>query len=174
MSPGVRKGALILHAASSVGLSGSVASFLVLAIVALRSVPAAARPMYLAMEYVTLFAILPLAGASLLTGIIQSLGTRWGLVRHWWVLIKLGVTTFAVGVLSIKVALIREAASIVAVRPMTAGERSEIGLQLAVHAAGGLAVLLIPLILSVYKPRGATGWGAREARRENADRVAQG
>jgi hypothetical protein len=37
-----------------------------------------------------------------------------------------------------------------------------VGIQLVVHAAGGLAVLLIPAVLSVYKPPGLTRYGWRK------------
>jgi hypothetical protein len=35
-------------------------------------------------------------------------------------------------------------------------------MQLAVHAAGGLLVLLVPAVLSVYKPPGLTPYGRRK------------
>jgi hypothetical protein len=41
------------------------------------------RAAYLAMELIARFVIIPLAFASLLTGLIQSLGTPWGLFRHY-------------------------------------------------------------------------------------------
>jgi len=36
------------------------------------------------------------------------------------------------------------------------------GIQLAIHAAGGLCVLLVPLVLSIYKPQGITRYGWRK------------
>ena len=50
------------------------------------------RAAYPAMELAARFVIVPLAFASLLTGVIQSLGTPWGLFRHYWVLVKLLLT----------------------------------------------------------------------------------
>jgi hypothetical protein len=38
---------------------------------------------------------------------------------------------------------------------------SSLGVQLLVHAAGGMAVLLVPAVLSVYKPSGLTPHGFR-------------
>jgi len=35
----------------------------------------------------------------------------------------------------------------------------EAGIQLVVHATGGLLVLLVPIVLSIYKPPGATRYG---------------
>ncbi|TDD26319.1 hypothetical protein E1287_36495 [Actinomadura sp. KC06] len=46
----------------------------------------------LAYEALATFVVWPMLGAgslSLITGIILGLGTRWGLVRYWWVAIKL-------------------------------------------------------------------------------------
>ncbi len=43
--------------------------------------------------------IAPASAAALLTGILQALGTAWGLTRHWWVLLKLGLTVLAAAAL---------------------------------------------------------------------------
>src|SRR3981081_2425986 len=83
------------------------------------------------------FVIVPLAFASLLSGLIQSLGTPWGLFRHYWVLVKLLLTTFATIVLLAKVPRIDSAARRAAeVKLSDAGLRAA-GMPLAIHAAGG-------------------------------------
>src|SRR5690242_17381768 len=111
MMPGMRKFALTAHVAFSVGLLGSVAAFLALSVAGLVSQDAQmARSAYPAMELIARFVIVPLALASLLTGIIQSLGTPWGLIRHYWVSAKLLLTVFATTVLLIKMELISYAA----------------------------------------------------------------
>src|SRR5688572_16728258 len=90
MNPGLRKFALTAHVASSVGWLGAVVVFLGLAVVGLTSQDAqTVRGAYLVMEPAAWFVLVPLAFASLLTGIVQSLGTTWGLFRHYWVLAKL-------------------------------------------------------------------------------------
>ena len=53
------------------------------------------RAVYLAMHLTTWFVIVPLCLASLLTGIVQSLGTTWGLFRHSWIVTKLLLTVLA-------------------------------------------------------------------------------
>lgn len=53
----------------------------------------------LAMESIGWFVLVPLSLASLLTGLVQSLGTRWGLFRHYWVIVKLGINLAATIVL---------------------------------------------------------------------------
>jgi len=103
MTPNLRKLALTAHVTSSVGLLGSIAAFLALSIAGLNSQDTQTiRAAYLAMDLVARLIIVPLAFASLVTGLIQSLGTPWGLFRHYWVLAKLLLTAFATTILLIK------------------------------------------------------------------------
>src|SRR5438876_2092814 len=96
MTAAARKLALTTHITSSVGWLGSVAAFLALAIAGLTSHdPQMVRAAYLAMHLTTWFVIVPLSFAALLTGIVQSLGTTWGLFRHYWVATKLLLTVIA-------------------------------------------------------------------------------
>lgn len=157
----VRKVLLTLHVSTSVGLLGAIAAFLALAIAGIAARDASrVQTVYVAMDLIARTVVTPLAVAALATGILQGLGTPWGLFRHYWVLIKLLATTFATAVLLAKLPLIATAA-----RMATAGapERDlrDVGLQLLVHASGGLTVLMLPMVLSIYKPRGLTRHGAR-------------
>ena len=94
MTHGLRKFALTAHVTFSVGLLGSIAAFLALAVAGLTSQNGQmVRAAYPAMELIARFVIVPFAFGSLLTGIIQSLGTTWGLFRHYWVVIKLLLTS---------------------------------------------------------------------------------
>jgi hypothetical protein len=167
MTPGLRKFALTAHVTSSVGLLGSIAAFLVLAIAGLTGQDAQiVRAAYLAMDLIAPFVIVPLAFASLLTGFIQSLGTAWGLFRHYWVLAKLLLTVFATSVLLAKMELISYAASLAAEPILSRADLRTAGVELALHAAGGLLVLLVPAVLSIYKPRGLTPYGRRRQREQ--------
>jgi hypothetical protein len=56
-------------------------SFLLLAILAWRG-PSFAASAYLAMQPIAELVILPLCLAALITGVVQALGTDWGLTRH--------------------------------------------------------------------------------------------
>src|SRR5207247_2097795 len=115
MTPSLRKFTLTAHVVSSVGLLGSIAAFLALAVAGLtRQDEQIVRAAYLAMNLTARFVIVPLAFASLLTGLIQSLGTPWGLFRHYWVLAKLLLTVFVTIVLLIKLELISYAARLAA------------------------------------------------------------
>jgi hypothetical protein len=169
MTIGVRKFALTAHVTSSVGLLGSIAAFLALAVAGVTSqdVPTV-RAAYLAMELIARSVIVPLAFASLLTGLIQSLGTPWGLFRYYWVVVKLLLTVFAAGVLLVKMELIDYAARLAAEMSLSRTDLRAAGIQLAVHAAGGLLLLLVPAVLSVYKPPGLTRYRRRELREQEA------
>ncbi len=157
MTSGLRKFALTAHVTSSVGLLGSIAAFLALAVAGLiRQDVQTVRAAYPAMELIARFVIVPFAFASLLTGLIQSLGTPWGLFRHWWVLVKLLLTVFATIVLLVQMELISYAARLAAEATLPRADLRAAGIQLVVHAAGGLLVLLVPTVLSVYKPPGMT------------------
>lgn len=161
MPPRLRKAVLLLHAGSSVGLLGAIGSFLALAIVAVSSGNVLAiRGAYLSMQVVALALVVPLAFAALLSGLLISLGTRWGLFRHWWVLVKFLLTAFAVLVLLLKLGLVERAARLAMATPAPDAELGQMGLQLVVHSAGGLLTLCLALVLSIYKPRGPTPFTA--------------
>src|SRR5437660_10662906 len=100
MTPALRKLNLTAHVTCSVGWFGAGAGFLVLSIAGLNSQDAPrVRAAYLAMELIAWCVIVPLSFASPLTGIVQSLGTSWGLFRHYWILMKLLMTIPCTGLL---------------------------------------------------------------------------
>ncbi|MGH3752839.1 MAG: DUF2269 domain-containing protein [Pseudonocardiaceae bacterium] len=163
MTPRLRKFALTAHVTSSVGWLGAVAGFLALAVAGLTSQDAQmVRAAYLAMELTSWFVIVPLAFASLLTGIVQSLGTTWGLFRHYWVLAKLLLTVLAAIVLLLQLEPISYIAGVAAETTLSSADLRETRISLVAHAGGGLLVLLVPAALSVFKPRGRTRYGRRK------------
>ena len=167
MSAGVRKVALTIHVTSSVGWLGSVAAFLALALAGLRSQePETIRAAYLAMEMTAWMVIVPLAFVSLISGLVQSLGTHWGLLRNYWVVTKLVLTVIATVVLLLKMAPIGYLADAVRYAPLPRNESQQLRIELVAHAAGGLFVLLVATTLSVFKPWGLTQHGRQEQVRE--------
>src|SRR4028118_1503540 len=100
MTPHVRKLALTTHVVSSVGWLGAVAAFLALAVAGLTvDDTATVASMYLAMEVMGVAVLVPLSLASFASGLVQSLGTSWGLFRHYWVIVKLTMTVLATVIL---------------------------------------------------------------------------
>lgn len=113
--PGVRKLALTLHVTASVGWLGAVAAFLALAVVGLTSADEqTVRGSYLVMEPAARLILLPLAYASLVTGLVQSLGTAWGLFKHYWVLFKLLINIVATVIVTSYMATFRYMADVAA------------------------------------------------------------
>jgi len=164
MSPGVRKFALTVHVTTAVGWLGAVAGFLVLAVCGLTSHdPQLVRAVYVAMELLGWCLIVPLSFGSLLSGIIQGLGTPWGLLRHYWVLIKLLMTPLATLVLLVHMQPIQYLADVARHTLLSHGDLSDMRLQIVVDAAAGALVLLVATVLSVYKPRGLTAYGRRRS-----------
>ena len=160
VGPSWRKPILLLHVASSVGLVGSVGSFLVLAAAGLATSDLSlASAAYLALSVVAWQVIVPLMALALVVGIIQSLVTPWGLLRHYWVVSKLFLTVVAAVVLSLQMGTIDRLAD--AARNGVLENHSADRMSIAIHAAGGIVVLLMATALSIYKPRGLTALGQR-------------
>lgn len=111
---------------------------------------------YLAMGLTIWYAIVPLALASVVIGIVNALGTSWGLFRHYWVLTKLLLTMFATVILLIEA----QTVAIMAQEAVSGADPRTLPGSLP-HSIGGLLVLLGVTVLSVYKPRGVTRYGWR-------------
>ncbi|MGP3925126.1 hypothetical protein [Streptomyces sp. 8N616] len=161
MTPHPRKIALIAHVASTVGWLGAVLVFLALAVIGVTSEDAqTVRGAYLVMEPAAWFVLVPLAFASLLTGIVQSLGTPWGLFRHYWVVFKLLITVVATVVLLLYMETFRYMADV------AADPRADLDVvrnsSPVFHAMLALLVLFVAMVLAVFKPRGMTPYGHRK------------
>lgn len=160
LGPWLRKAVLTTHVTASVGWLGAVMAYLVLDITAVSSpdVPTV-RGAYFAMDLLVRYAIVPLALASVLIGVVNALGTPWGLFRHYWVLLKLVLTLVAAGV------LLAEADTVSALSDAAASAADPRGLPGTLpHSVGGLIVLLAVTIPSVFKPKGLTRHGWRKQR----------
>lgn len=172
MPPRLRKFVLTAHVTTTVGWLGAVVVFIALAVIGLTSQDArTVRGAYLVMEPAAQFVLLPLALSSLLTGLVQSLGTTWGLFRHYWVLFKLLIAVFATGVLL----LYMETFGVMA--GMAADPSADLAMvrndSPLLHAAIALLLLLLATLLAVYKPRGMTryGWRKQQEQRRASHRL---
>ena len=166
MPPRVRKLALTAHVTASVGWLGAVAGSLALALAGMTSDNVqTVRAAYLALELMGWFVLVPFALASLATGLVQSLGSAWGLFRHYWVLAKLLINVFATIVLLMYTQTLGSLADVAARTPLSS---DDLGLlrtpSVVVHAGAALLLLLGATWLAVFKPRGVTPYGQRKAR----------
>ena len=163
MTPRLRKFALTAHVTFSVGWLGTVASFQALAIAALTSRELeAVRGSYLAMELTGWYVIVPFCLASLVTGLVVSLGTPWGLFRHYWVLVKFLITVISALILFGFTQTLSSLGDLAADATLSMSELRNLNQSPALHSGGGLLAILMTTILAVYKPWGMTRYGRRE------------
>jgi hypothetical protein len=100
MTPPIRKLTLTTHVTASVGWIGALAVFFAHALAGWFSQDEhIVRAVSIAMGITAWFVILPLSLTSFATGLIQALGTAWGLLRHYWIVFKLLLTAIATIVL---------------------------------------------------------------------------
>ena len=169
MPPRLRKVVLTAHIATSVGWLGAVMAYLVLDVTAATSQDfQTLRAAYLAMELTVRYVIVPLAVATVFIGIINALGTPWGLLRHYWVLIKLLLTIAATSVLLIEA----QTVGALAKQATSAADPRDLPGTLP-HSVGGFLVLLTTTVLSVLKPRGLTRYGWRKQRKVRVNGTAR-
>jgi hypothetical protein len=165
MTPRINKFVLTAHITFSVGWLGAVVVYLALAIAGLSSDDGQmVRAAYLSIELIGWFVIVPFSLAALLTGLVQSLGTQWGLFRHYWILVKFLLTTGGAVVLLQHMQAVSRMSRVTADTALSGADFRALRIQLIVHAAGGLLVLLAATTLSVYKPWGMTAHGRRKQR----------
>jgi hypothetical protein len=145
LSPSTHRAVLTAHIVTSVGLLGDCAAVLATTIrAATTSDPELAASAYELMSMFSLVFGIPLSFASLGTGLVLGLSTKWGVLRHRWVTAKLLVivSVILVGALAIGPS---EAAMIDG-----SGGREMV---LIVAAAYDVLALCLATGLSVYKPR---------------------
>ena len=162
MRPMLRKLNLTAHVTSSVGWLGAVLAFLVLSVAGLTSDRAqTVRSCYIAMNLIGEFIVVPLSIISLLSGLVQSLGTHWGLVRHYWVFTKFSLTVGATLLLLLHqfTAVAAAAARATDATGPTFPAVGGLATQLVFDAGLAAIVLLVTTTLSVFKPWGRTSYG---------------
>lgn len=170
MPPRARILARCVHIGASAGWLGAVITYLVVAAATLIGAdPEQVRGGYQVMAMLADAVLLPLAVASLVTGLICSLGTAWGLLRHYWVLLKLLLNLVATVVLVLYTRSIEYAAAVAAQPSWSQADQAALADPThLVHATAALVVVLAALVLAVYKPRGVTAYGHRKALRNRA------
>lgn len=163
MRPDLRKLVRTAHVVFTVGWLGAVASFLVLAIAGLTNQDSQiVHASYLAMDLITRIIIVPLSIAPLvLTGPLLSLGTPWGLFRHYWIIVKLVINVLSTAILLVHLQPISYLAQATAEGTLSSTDRS-LQIQMVFAAGAGLLALLAATGLAIYKPRGMTLYGWRQ------------
>lgn len=140
------------HISFSIGWLGAVAVFLALAITALTTNDAElARSGYLAMEISTWYVIVPFSIASVATGLIQALGTKWGLFRYYWITVKLFITAAMTVLLLLH---LQPIASLAGAEGQASNQETKTLIDISTKAGAALITLIGIVTISVYKPWG--------------------
>jgi hypothetical protein len=161
MTPRVRKLTITAHVAFSVGWLGATAAFLVLSIAGLTSHDAeVVRGACLSMNLISRFVVIPMSFAALATGLLQALGTPWGLFRYYWILVKFGLAILATSALLMhQFAVMGEAARRVsgaAAEALFSPDLLSLKTELVRAPSVAIVFLVTATTLGVYKPWGLT------------------
>src|SRR5258708_3951943 len=168
LKPRLRKFVLTAHIIFAVGWLGGVTAFLALAIVGLTSQDAQlVQSVYLSMDLIARYVILPLSFAPLLlTGPLLSLGTPWGLFRHYWIVVKLLINILSAFVLVQHMRPISALAVAAAKTTVLSADLHGLQVEMVIASGAALVALLVATGLAVYKPRGMTSYGWRKQQKQ--------
>ena len=100
---------------------------------------------------------IPVGLTAIVSGVVLSLGTRFGLVRHWWVVAKIVIAAVVVVTDALLVGRVARHAALV-------GHASA---PLRGSTIAHVVVLGVAIWLSVFKPRGLTPYGRRRSAKTN-------
>lgn len=156
LSGSVRKGFLVAHIVSAGAWIGLDVVMAVLVFTAmLTDSTATAATCYQALRLVAVWPLLIASLVCLASGVVLGLGSKYGLVRYWWVAVKLvlNVLLTTLGVVALRPG-VDEAA--VYGRLLAAGEATGPVPDLVYPPIVSPLCLLIAVVLSVYKPWGRT------------------
>ncbi|UJW29156.1 hypothetical protein L3Q67_28455 [Saccharothrix sp. AJ9571] len=159
LSPRARKTVVVAHVVSSVGWLGLTLGNLVLAVTGVNATdPARQHAAFLAMAMLGETLLVPISLAAFASGLVLSLGTKWGLFRHRWVVAKFALTLIAVVLTPLSsVPGLRELGAVVAAAPadqlIDTGEYA-FGLLAAGCVSSGMYLACV--ILTAFKPGGRT------------------
>ncbi|QFU86380.1 hypothetical protein [Amycolatopsis sp. YIM 10] len=152
LRPNTRKWLLFTHVVASIGWIGVELSIVALGAVGLLSDDTAVvRGVQLSAGTLGEIFYLPASLLTLISGIALSLGTKWGLVRYWWVVVKIAITlALTIGGNLAVVPKFAEAADRAARGEAIGGT----AVMLVTAMSAGLTLLLIATLLSFFKPGG--------------------
>jgi hypothetical protein len=154
-----RKLLLTVHVAATVSVLGMDLVLLALGISGMGG--ADPRTIYPAAQLVSEGLVAPLAILSLGTGLLLAALTPWGILRYWWVTIKLAITVVLTSaVLFVLIPRLGAAANAVtgpAPRLLTVAER----LPLVVAPAVASTLLALAVVLAIFKPGWRLRWRSR-------------
>jgi phage shock protein PspC (stress-responsive transcriptional regulator) len=156
MRAGTRRWFLLTHVVCSVGWVGIELALLTLGLIGqFDSDPVVTRSVHIVAGILGGIFYFPAAALTLISGVLLGLGTKWGLVRYHWVLVKLAFNVALLIGGSFLVIPAFEIASEAAIRNEPIGDTS---IMMVSAMTAGLTLLLIATQLSIFKPWPKTRW----------------
>ncbi len=150
-----RRAVLITHIASAGAWLGIDIAMAVVIFTAMTTGDAATRAFCLqALELITVWPLLVSGLVCLASGVVLGLGSKWGLIRYWWVAIKLALNLVLTALVLV---LLRPEVTQLAshARRWVAGEPVAFDLaNLSYPPTVSTTMLLVAMTLSVVKPWG--------------------
>ena len=159
-----RKALLLFHVLSSVSWIGVDLAMGVLAYRGLGTDdPAELAVIYRALEMFCVPLLLTLGLLSLGSGIWLGLGTRFGLVRYWWVLVKLAISLvlLTLVLVALRPTLLEGAAQATVVDASLPERLTDVRRNMLFPPVVSTTMLAFVTWLAVYKPWGVTPRGRR-------------
>ncbi len=155
LGPRTRKGVLLVHIASAGAWLGIDVVMAVLVFTALLTDDSGTKALcFQALELVAVWPLLTTGVVCLITGGVLGLGSKYGLVRYWWVAAKLALNLLLTGL--VLIALAPEVAQAAERgRQFATGEPSTLGVgDLIFPPIVSPTALLVAMVLAVFKPWG--------------------
>jgi hypothetical protein len=164
MPPTVRKTVQSLHVIVAVGWLGLTFGDVTLGVTAVvTDTPSVQHAMFRALGTIADVLLLPIAWVAYATGILMALGTRWGLVRHKWVLTKFLLTTLTVALTTFSLVpglkTMRDTVNATPADELVPMSTADVS-GLVSAAVVSTTCYTICVVLSIFKPWGRTRWGA--------------
>jgi hypothetical protein len=150
LSPRWRKLLLTAHVAAAVSVLGTDLALVLLGISSVGG--ANPQTIYPAADLIATWLLAPLALVALGTGVLLGVLTQWGLLKYWWVTIKLALTAILTSVILFvlvpRLGAAADTATALDPSPFTTAER----LPLVIAPAAGVTLLILIVALAIYKP----------------------
>ena len=116
---------------------------------------------YRALAEFVVWPMLVSALLSLVTGLVLGLGTKWGLVRYWWVAVKLGLNLVLCTLILVALQPGMDEVAAYGRDLLTSDPDSATVSTLFFPPAVSLSTLTLAVVLAVVKPWGRTSWGRK-------------
>jgi hypothetical protein len=155
LSGRARKTVLLVHVLSAAAWLGIDLALGILVVVALSTEDVSTAG--IAIQAVDVFAIWPMLGASvvcMVSGVVLGLGSKYGLVRYWWVAAKLVLNVGMTLLIAFSLRPGVQEAARIGARMLAGDPAAVVPSEMLYPVVVAPTLLLIAYVLSVFKPWG--------------------